>query len=66
MTTKIKELRALSSDELLKMVGEKSKLYTGYRLSNMRADGFDSSLFSKLRKEIAQIYTILNERKFNE
>ena len=62
---KLKELRALSDKELLNKIVESKKELFNLRLSISKGTLEKSSRVDELRKEIARMKTILNERKDN-
>ena len=62
---KLKELRALSDKELLNKIDESKKELFNLRLSISKGTLEKSSRVDELRKDIARMKTILNERKDN-
>ena len=62
---KLKELRALSDKELLNKIVESKKELFNLRLSISKGTLEKSSRVDELRKDIARMKTILNERKNN-
>jgi len=62
---KLKELRALSDKELLNKIVESKKELFNLRLSISKGTLEKSSRVDELRKDIARMKTILNERKDN-
>ena len=62
---KLKKLRALSDEELTKKIIESKKELFNLRLTISKGTLEKSSKVDELRKDIARMKTILNERKNN-
>lgn len=62
---KLKELRALSDEELTKKIKESKKELFDLRLKISTGTLEKPSKVEELRKDIARMKTILNERKIN-
>ena len=62
---KLKELRALSNEELTKKIKESKKELFDLRLKISTGTLEKPSNVEELRKDIARMKTILNERKIN-
>ncbi len=62
---KLKELRALSDEELTKKIKESKKELFDLRLKISTGTLEKPSNVEELRKDIARMKTILNERKIN-
>ena len=62
---KLKELRALSEEELSKKIAESKKELFDLRLKISTGTLEKPSRVDELRKDIARMKTILNERKNN-
>ena len=61
----VKELRALSDEELTNKIKESKKELFDLRLKQSTGALEKPSRIHELRKNIARMYTILNERKEN-
>ena len=62
---KIKDLRAMSVDELEARLVERKKEQLSLRIQQATGQLQNPSAISKVRKEVAQINTLLTERKKN-
>ena len=62
---KIKDLRAMSVDELENRLVECKKEQLSLRIQQATNQLTNTSAISKVRKEVAQINTLLTERKKN-
>ncbi|MBP5698441.1 MAG: 50S ribosomal protein L29 [Alphaproteobacteria bacterium] len=62
---KIKDLRAMSVDELENRLVECKKEQLSLRIQQSTGQLQNTSTISKVRKEVAQINTLLTERKKN-
>ena len=62
---KIKDLRAMSVDELEARLVECKKEHLSLRIQQATGQLQNPSAISKVRKEVAQINTLLTERKKN-
>ena len=62
---KIKDLRAMSVDELETRLVECKKEQLSLRIQQSTGQLQNTSTISKVRKEVAQINTLLTERKKN-
>ena len=62
---KLKELRALSDEELIKRIADSKKELFDLRLKISTGSLEKPSRVDELRKDIARMKTILNERKNN-
>jgi ribosomal protein L29 len=63
---KIEELKKLSDTELSEKLVELKSELQDKRLAVQNNTEKNTSLLTKLRKDTARIYTIMNERKNNE
>jgi large subunit ribosomal protein L29 len=62
---KIKDLRAMSEDELENRLVECKKEQLSLRIQQATRQLTNTSAIAKVRKEVAQINTLLTERKKN-
>jgi ribosomal protein L29 len=61
--SKINDLRKEKTENLVKDLGEKRKEFIEKKIESQVNKSKDSSVFAKMRKEIAQIMTILKEKE---
>lgn len=64
---KIAEIKELDAEALAKLVGEKEAELRDLRLKHNSTQGIDApGRLAKLRKDIAQLKTVANEKKVNK